>query len=106
MARCGFPALRQKLAELGKKDGMASWLDEARRRVGAIYERVAPVVANAANAVARETKVAATKAGNALNSAAAATTTVFRGTIAPTVIQATEKAKVALRAFLANFGKH
>ena len=114
MARCGFPALRQKLAELGKKDGMAAWLDEAKRRVGAVYEMAAPVVVNAANAVARtwngtivpNARVAAAKAGNALNSAAAATTTVFRDTIAPNVIQVTAKAKAALGRFFASFGKH
>lgn len=114
MERCGFPELRRKLAELGKKDGMSAWLDEAKRRAGAIYEKAAPVVANAAEAAARtwnetivpNAKVAAFKTGDALNTAATKAATVFRDTIAPSAVKATANAKAALGRLFASFGKH
>ena len=114
MERCGFPELRRKLAELGKKDGMSAWLDEAKRRAGAIYEKAAPVVANAAEAAARtwnetivpNAKVAAFKTGDALNTAATKAATVFRDTIAPNAVKATANAKAALGRFFSSLGKH
>lgn len=114
MERSGFPELRRKLAELGKKDGMEAWLDEAKRRAGAIYDMAAPVVADAAVTAAKtwnetivpNAKTAAAKARCAINTAALATATVFHDTIAPNTIKATVNAKAALGRFLASFGKH
>ncbi len=52
MERCGFSALRQRISDLGKPDGISSWLDEAKNRATALYDKAAPTVGKAADAAA------------------------------------------------------
>lgn len=50
MGRSGFSPLRQRISDLGKPGGMSSWLDEARNRATALYEKAAPTIGKAADA--------------------------------------------------------
>ncbi len=72
MERCGFSSLRQRISDLGKPDGISSWLDEAKNRASALYGKAAPTVEKAADAAAA----------------------AWRDTIVPNAQVAGEKAKV------------
>lgn len=72
MERCGFSSLRQRISDLGKPDGISSWLDEAKNRASALYGKAAPTVEKAADVAAA----------------------AWRDTIVPNAQVAGEKAKV------------